>query len=164
MTCAPETLKKLSFWTYPMVMTTLFILLYINVNSVQVVLEQCKQDCGWQKGAPGFGGTALQANENSQRRRRFEGRPRTRASEQRNLSRENPETVRLFPVQLADTRRCASQRWVRHFRYCWWVLKYVASRKISSVTWTELRAAEANVTRLVRVPRVNSNLYVFMQL
>ncbi|KAG7321714.1 hypothetical protein KOW79_014572 [Hemibagrus wyckioides] len=48
------------------------------------------------RGAPGFGGAALGANENAQRRRGFEGRPRTRGPDRRNLCGENAEIERLF--------------------------------------------------------------------
>lgn len=59
------------------------------------------------RGAPGFGGAAFGANENAQRRRGFEGRPRTRGPDRRNLCGESAE------VQLVDTTRCVSQRSVR---------------------------------------------------
>lgn len=62
------------------------------------------------RGAPGLGGAALGANENAQRRRGFEGRPRTRGPDCRNLCSENARIELLFSVQLVDTTRCVSQR------------------------------------------------------
>lgn len=37
----------------PMITTAIIVLLYIYVNSVYVMLEECKQDCGGQKGRSG---------------------------------------------------------------------------------------------------------------
>lgn len=74
--------------------------------------EECKEDCGGQTGRSGVWrrGAALGANEKAQRRRGFEGRPRTGGPARRYLCRENAEIERLFPLHLVDTTLCVSQR------------------------------------------------------